>query len=207
MAPRIASVLYGVIAIMTVDLAVQPDRLRYSEAVLGVLLIGLAMAMTRLFVRVVTKEAEIGAHLPIKEFWHPPTRVDVGDVVSESHGTIDLIGRLDHDAMADPARHHSVFRRRGCVRDWLFIELRSGSRYQARSNAWRRLGPDEPGTRGHKEICPRVRLKIACCEVRLWPNPPFAARQRYSGVARTGLSCPSRQGAGAGQQSPPEAAK
>lgn len=67
MAPRIASVLYGVIAIMTVDLAVQPGRLRYSEAVLGVLLIGLAMAMTRLFVRVVTKEAEIGAHLPIKE--------------------------------------------------------------------------------------------------------------------------------------------
>jgi hypothetical protein len=67
MAPRIASVLYGVIAIMTVDLAVQPDRLRYSEAVLGVLLIGLAMAMTRLFVRVVTKEAEIGAHLPMKE--------------------------------------------------------------------------------------------------------------------------------------------
>ena len=52
---------------MTVDLAVQPDRLRYSDAVLGVLLIGLAMAMTRLFVRVVTKEAEIGAHLPMKE--------------------------------------------------------------------------------------------------------------------------------------------
>ena len=67
LAPRIASVLYGVIAIMTVDLAVQPDRLRYAEAVLGVLLIGLAMAMTRLFVRVVTKEAEIGAHLPMKE--------------------------------------------------------------------------------------------------------------------------------------------
>ncbi len=67
MAPRIASVLYGVIAIMTVDLAVQPDRLRYFDAVLGVLLIGLAMAMTRLFVRVITKEAEIGAHLPIGE--------------------------------------------------------------------------------------------------------------------------------------------
>jgi hypothetical protein len=52
---------------MTVDLAVQPDRLRYAEAVLGVLLIGLAMAVTRLFVRVVTKEAEIGKHLPMKE--------------------------------------------------------------------------------------------------------------------------------------------
>jgi hypothetical protein len=65
MAPRIASVLYGVVAVMTVDLAVQPDRLSYSAAVLGVLLVGLAMAMTRLFVRVITKEAEMGAHLPI----------------------------------------------------------------------------------------------------------------------------------------------
>jgi hypothetical protein len=55
---------------MTIDLAVQPDRLRHSEAVLGVLLIGLAMAITRLFVRVVTKEAELGAHLPMKEIAH-----------------------------------------------------------------------------------------------------------------------------------------
>jgi VIT1/CCC1 family predicted Fe2+/Mn2+ transporter len=68
MAPRIASVLYGVIAIMTVDLAVQPDRLGYAEAASGVLLIGLAMTMTRIFVRVVTKEAEIGSHLPMREF-------------------------------------------------------------------------------------------------------------------------------------------
>ncbi len=66
-APVIASVLYGVVAIMTVDLAVQPDRLRYTEAILGVLLVGLAMALTRLFVRVVTKEAEIGSHLSMKE--------------------------------------------------------------------------------------------------------------------------------------------
>ena len=67
-APRIASVLYGVIAIMTVDLAVEPDRLKYAETTLGVLLIGLAMTMTRIFVRVVTREAEIGAHLPMKEW-------------------------------------------------------------------------------------------------------------------------------------------
>ena len=52
---------------MTIDLAVQPARLKYFEAILGVLLIGLAMAMTRLFVRVITKEAEIGAHLPMRE--------------------------------------------------------------------------------------------------------------------------------------------
>lgn len=67
MAPRIASVLYGVIAIMTVDLAAQPERLRYAEGISGVLLVGLAMTITRIFVRVVTREAEIGAHLPIGE--------------------------------------------------------------------------------------------------------------------------------------------
>jgi hypothetical protein len=67
MAPRIASALYGVIAIMTVDLAVQPDRLTYSEAASGALLIGLAMTMTRMFVIVVTKEAESGAHLPLRK--------------------------------------------------------------------------------------------------------------------------------------------
>lgn len=43
MAPRIASVLYGVIAIMTADLIVEPDRLKYAESTWGVLLIGLAM--------------------------------------------------------------------------------------------------------------------------------------------------------------------
>jgi len=52
---------------MTVDIAVQPDRLKYSDAVLGVLLIGLAMTLTRFFVRFITKEAEIGAHLTMKE--------------------------------------------------------------------------------------------------------------------------------------------
>lgn len=67
-APRIASVLYGVIAIMTVDLAVDPDRLKYAETTSGVLLIGLAMTMTRIFVRVVTREAEVGAHLAMKEW-------------------------------------------------------------------------------------------------------------------------------------------
>ena len=68
MAPRIASVLYGVIAIMTADLIVEPDRLKYAESTWGVLLIGLAMTITRIFVRVVTKEAEIGAHLRMKEY-------------------------------------------------------------------------------------------------------------------------------------------
>ena len=58
MAPRIASVLYGVIAIMTADLIVEPDKLKYAEST----------TITRIFVRVVTKEAEIGAHLRMKEY-------------------------------------------------------------------------------------------------------------------------------------------
>jgi hypothetical protein len=50
---------------MTADLAVQHDKLGYVEVELGVLLIGFAMTVTRIFFRIVTKEAEIGAHLPI----------------------------------------------------------------------------------------------------------------------------------------------
>jgi hypothetical protein len=120
--PLIASVLYGVVAVMTVDLAAQPERLSYSDAVLGALLIGLATAMTRLFVRVVTKEAEIGAHLPIKE-----TGVHARHAVSRGYGTLNLLGRLDHDKVANFARRNPIFRRRGCFHSWVFIELHSGS--------------------------------------------------------------------------------
>jgi len=67
MAPRVASVLYGVIAIITVDLAVDPaDRPHYGETAFYVLLVGVAMTMTRIFVELVTKEAEVGAHLSIR---------------------------------------------------------------------------------------------------------------------------------------------
>lgn len=67
MAPRVASVLYGVIAIITVDLAVEPaDRPHYGETALYVLLVGVAMTMTRIFVELITKEAEIGAHLSVR---------------------------------------------------------------------------------------------------------------------------------------------
>lgn len=67
MAPRIASILYGVIAIITVDLAVDPaDRPHYGETALYVLLVGIAMTMTLIFVKLVAKEAEVGAHLSIR---------------------------------------------------------------------------------------------------------------------------------------------
>lgn len=67
-AQHIASVLYGVIAVMSADLVAQPDRLTYTRAGLGVLLIGSAMMITHLFVHVVTKETERGVHLSVREF-------------------------------------------------------------------------------------------------------------------------------------------
>ncbi len=59
----VASVLYGVIAIMTAELAVEPGEVSYDEAALGALLIGLAMMLTRFFVDLVKKETELHAHI------------------------------------------------------------------------------------------------------------------------------------------------
>jgi hypothetical protein len=59
----VACVLYGVIAIMTAELAVEPDKVSYDEAALGALLIGLAMMLTRFFVDLVKKETELHAHI------------------------------------------------------------------------------------------------------------------------------------------------
>jgi hypothetical protein len=63
-AQRVGAILYGVVAVMTAELAVQPGEFDYWEAALGALLVGLAMTVTRIFVEVVKKETEIGAHLP-----------------------------------------------------------------------------------------------------------------------------------------------
>lgn len=59
----VASVLYGVIAIMTAELAVEPDKISHHEAAVGALLIGLAMMLTRFFVDLVKKETELHAHI------------------------------------------------------------------------------------------------------------------------------------------------
>jgi hypothetical protein len=59
----VACVLYGVIAIMTAELAVEPDKVSHDEAALGALLIGLAMMLTRFFVDLVKKETELHAHI------------------------------------------------------------------------------------------------------------------------------------------------
>jgi hypothetical protein len=67
-AQNVASILYGVITIMTADLAVKSGKFGYIETGLGALIIGLTMTTTRLFVKVVAKETEVGAHLSIAEF-------------------------------------------------------------------------------------------------------------------------------------------
>jgi hypothetical protein len=62
-----ASVLYGVIGIMTADLAYEPGTApRYAEAA-GALLVGLAMALTHSFVELAQNEARRGAHLGFEE--------------------------------------------------------------------------------------------------------------------------------------------
>jgi hypothetical protein len=66
-AQRVAAVLFGVVAIMTAELAMQPIEFGYAETALGAFLAGLAMTMTRIFVEVVKKETEIGSHLPIRK--------------------------------------------------------------------------------------------------------------------------------------------
>jgi hypothetical protein len=65
MAQRVAAVLYGVISIMTAELSVQAGTFGYAEAAIGALLVGFAMTVTRIFIEMVKKETEIGAHLPI----------------------------------------------------------------------------------------------------------------------------------------------
>lgn len=63
----VASVLYGVIAIMSADLAYEPGiASRYAVAA-GVLLVGLAMSMTHMFVELVNSETRRGAHVGLHE--------------------------------------------------------------------------------------------------------------------------------------------
>jgi hypothetical protein len=75
-AQRIAAVLYGVIAIMTAELAVQPSEFGYAETALGAFLAGLAMTVTRIFVEVVKKETELGSHLNVAK-----TAIVMGDAL------------------------------------------------------------------------------------------------------------------------------
>jgi hypothetical protein len=64
-AKRVAAILYGVISIMTAELSVQGGEFGHAETALGALLVGFAMTVTRIFIELVKKETEIGAHLSI----------------------------------------------------------------------------------------------------------------------------------------------
>ena len=64
-AQRISATLYGVVAIMSAELAVKPGAYDYAEVAVGALLVGLAVTATKIFVELVKKETEIGAHLPV----------------------------------------------------------------------------------------------------------------------------------------------
>jgi hypothetical protein len=69
LANGVASVLYGVIAIMSAELAYQPGAAGAGTVAAGALLVGLAMALTRMFVELVKTETERGAHMGLGEAW------------------------------------------------------------------------------------------------------------------------------------------
>jgi hypothetical protein len=62
-----ASVLYGVIGIMTADLAYEPGSVPKYAVAAGALLVGLAMALTHAFVELVQSETQRGAHIRLSE--------------------------------------------------------------------------------------------------------------------------------------------
>ena len=62
----VASVLYGVIAIMSADLAYAPGMASRSAVAAGALVVGFAMSMTHTFVELVNIETQRGAHVG----WH-----------------------------------------------------------------------------------------------------------------------------------------
>jgi hypothetical protein len=64
-AQRVSAILYGVVAIITAELSVRAAELSHLETALGAIVVGFAMTVTRIFVEVVKKETEIGAHLPL----------------------------------------------------------------------------------------------------------------------------------------------
>ncbi len=69
LANAVASVLYGVIAIMSADLAYEPGRASRFAVATGAFLVGLAMALTYLFVHLVEDETRTGSHLEPEGFW------------------------------------------------------------------------------------------------------------------------------------------
>lgn len=63
----VASILYGVVAIMSAELGLEPGKMTPFELACGAFLVGLAMALTRGFVDMVKRETEHGTRLGLGE--------------------------------------------------------------------------------------------------------------------------------------------
>lgn len=63
----VASVLYGVIALMSADLVYRPGMMTRYAAAGGAILVGLAMAMTHAFVQMVESETGRGSQVSVPE--------------------------------------------------------------------------------------------------------------------------------------------
>jgi hypothetical protein len=70
LAKAVASTLYGVIAIMSADLAYEPGRASRHAVATGAFLVGFAMALTYLFVHLAEDETRLGSHLEPYGFWN-----------------------------------------------------------------------------------------------------------------------------------------
>jgi hypothetical protein len=66
-ASGVASVLYGVIAIMSAELTYRPGMASRYAVAAGALLVGFAMSLTHLFVELVNTETRHGAHVRGRE--------------------------------------------------------------------------------------------------------------------------------------------
>ncbi len=64
---EVASVLYGVIALMSADLVYRPGMITRYAAAGGAILVGLAMALTHAFVQMVESETGRGSHVSAPE--------------------------------------------------------------------------------------------------------------------------------------------
>lgn len=64
---EVASVLYGVIALMSADLVYKPGMITRYAAASGAVLVGLAMALTHAFVQMVESETGRGSHVSAPE--------------------------------------------------------------------------------------------------------------------------------------------
>ena|SRR5689334_2483850 len=63
----VASILYGVIAVMVAEIAVDPGELTYAEAALGSIIVGAVMSLTRFVVETVDRETEIGKRASLSD--------------------------------------------------------------------------------------------------------------------------------------------